>query len=368
MSLCLTPYGRSLLESSGFQAGLSSLQSEARKCFDSVTYGNHSALDRSRSDADRIACEPGKVTPLRDAAWETLAFHAALEEESFSNKLELFSEYPLVLPFALQRERVFNLELDSQIDVAHAFTAHFLGIHRIRSEEFEWRTDTHCTRFSLSMHGDLSVCQTRFPASKSRSTFFGEEILTPVAIDWNDNSSHFTIYQDASTFLVAILDFSRRTGTSDLREILEWRETLKEVGEVGTNTCEAFGGTLDSISRMVLSCAELLSRQTIPECAPLTIPGGTGQLRQYAIFDEGKLLIATAERAGDTMFDLPGMYGRETFSVRARFLPEDIPNLVRGTLKLFARDRSRMRWIMDAFPKSELFRKFSDFRGQQTDA
>ena len=130
---------------------------------------------------------------------------------------------------------------------------------------------------------------------------------------------------------------------------------MKEVKPISTNTAEAFGGTLDSLSAKFLRSTTLLDESGQRELSPIMISTQRSESSPVAAFLDGRLTFLAGNSAGDVKVSSPWCAYAPRFSKILSFGEEDLPQLMRATLKLFARDRTCMSWLLTEFPKGNLF-------------
>ena len=80
---------------------------------------------------------------------------------------------------------------------------------------------------------------------------------------------------------------------------------------------------------------------------PLVIYASGGELIYYPYVCNGNLVYLRESEKGDITFNSKVMEGK--YKKVAEFYPEDLPDLLRGTYKYFARDRGDMHTIMNMF-------------------
>lgn len=250
--------------------------------------------------------------------------------------------------FLKYREFGFN----SRVSLEKAVTAFCIGErHEFNfcTDEWVWRNGGFKNEIYRNIHGDLSVSQMDSSGKDYKeSTLFGDvrvfDCMRRV------DSFGFGAHQDWSEFLTSLLKYSEKVGMSDIREIVDWRGTLKDIGgnSQGART-EALGGCCNAaFNAHMLMDSQLMCDGEKLEKFPLMIWNqNTGTV---PFFRDGKLVYMKQGEDGNIEFE--GRYFKgKRFSKVVEYSPDDLPHAMRGTLKYFAKSREMIPAIMNEFKK-----------------
>lgn len=208
-----------------------------------------------------------------------------------------------------------------------------------------WRQGNSKNVISLNMHGDLYAGQADISGvEKTERTLFGEEVIfdTSKLTEWNGISSH----QEWSQFLIATLRYAQAIGKEKIPEIINWRQVLAEVGQVGTNTAEAiFGhGSMDQIPFLMEQ--QLLSEEDTR--ALLIRIWASNEHEFLPCIKDKELLYLAQDQSGEIRLNHSLLKDRK-YAIRIIYKENDLPHILKATYRFFARDKSLLPKIMDAF-------------------
>lgn len=212
---------------------------------------------------------------------------------------------------------------------------------QIYEDVFNWRNRGFKNEFFMNNHGDLHVSQIE-SSEKTEKNLFGIELRRAYKID--PLGKGIANYQDCSSFLISLLKYADKIGKRDIREIVDWRGVLEEVGGVGNDSAEAFGGsnTWGIEYDMEYELAELGNEFKENE-KYFKIPSGNYYRETISCFDNGKLVFLSSDEGGDIEFN------GKIYSRRIEYDKNDLPDALKGTYRLFCRDRSLIPVIMNEF-------------------
>lgn len=386
--LYLTTPSLSLLD----QEAVSQLSTSRREVLTEIQAGDlDNVLDAAEAEANKILQPDSsgnhpRISNLTKAAREVLDLCKRYREEpnQFSLRFDaiipsLLKRSPLAAAALVCGFDLFNLAEESQFgslpEFARAYAVALLEQYERDSlyrDSYEWiGQNVHNTVFT-SIHGDMLYSQVKIGVPVRKIDLLPDDsyldfksTIDPSAINPKSTESvqsGVLLYQDGSPMLCALLDFARREGLSKIREIAQWKSVLEEVGEFHTNTAEAFGSNEEFMERMI-SESILLSQDYRVEsdegrqCSFISwsvrgygTSDGEDRAFYYPFYQRGELLFLKADSQGD--FRMSGDLGNlseSRYRVMLRFEKEDISQALRGTLKLFARDRHLMGRLMERF-------------------
>ena len=279
-----------------------------------------------------------------------------------ANSEELLFRFPEILAYAVLEENVLNFSVygfNTRRQLEEGVTSFCISAREemdsFYNSTYTWRTGNFKNSLSNSNHGDLSVLQIDVSGKKTlENTLFGRQEVfdTWKKDDYREGiSAHYDAWED---FLIILLRYAETLGRSKDPDILGWKSVIKEVGVAGTCTAEAeFGGGDWSLREIKMELLLLTEGKEKLELNPLAIwqAGYSGESVNYYPYVSGKkLLFLTEGDKGEIKlpFKYPFAKGK-IFRKVLEFEESDLPYLLRGTYRLFARDRSILPKIMDAF-------------------
>lgn len=321
---------------------------ERDKLFSLLLMTDSEPLDDVLSEAEeRFDDSEGKKQRLY---LDLLKFKCEWDNQDFyfgHSLRDLLANHPSVLGYIVLKDSVFDFDrygFPSRRCLEEAVTSYCLGeeLSTFDSREWVWRTRNFKNVISQNIHGDLYVGQTNVSGEKD-DLFENEKFILK-----DPESNGFSAYQDWSQFLISILMYAREIGQEETNDITDWRKVLESIGGgVGTHTAECeFGRMGDDFHLRFSYEADILNDQSELTKVPLVIYA-SGSNVYYPYVCDGNLIILRESEKGDVTFDSKAMEGK--YKKIVEFCPEDLPDLLRGTYKYFARDRSDMYKIMDMF-------------------
>jgi hypothetical protein len=201
------------------------------------------------------------------------------------------------------------------------------------------------------MHGDLYVAQVDVSGQDTiQKTLFGDERRFD-CIKPSPECRGIGAYQDWSQFLLATLKYAEKIGQAKHPDIVNWKEVLESIGGgVGTNTAECmFGNRNNDHTAEMLFMPELWNDKDTPKTVPLTVFNhGVKDAHFIPYVQEDKLIYLIENSKGEFTFN-NRFFEDKKFRKCLEYTPEDIPQVLRGTYKYFARDRSMLSLILERF-------------------
>lgn len=354
MRYSLSEPARNALQESGAAEVLTSLTDEIAEC--DFEHLDGPRIDRVFSWARKTLGAANVSSTLHVAARAIgNAEQASLERHLFDE--EFYLKHHAILPWAMFSPEQLNKLLEYFNDLSTTERALTMAVLEQTSDRYikdnlwTWNHKGKISRMFLNDHGDLSLSQVDTQVSvKEESTLFGiTRTFEPVVA----SEEHFVCcYQDASLLLISILKFAILTGHQPTPGKLDWKQILSEVGAVATNTSEAYGGNNNSFLRILVD--QPLFEDGREGQSPQQFPAPPrSDFSDFPRYDQEtkRLEIYTTEH----LEDLPqrkielGAGGSFPASRVMYFEAEEIPQLIKGTLRLFARDRSRVKIIFELF-------------------
>lgn len=211
---------------------------------------------------------------------------------------------------------------------------------------YTWRLRDKRNDIFHDWNGDFFVGQIDVSGgSRVVRTFWGEETVFDTCgsrdrngIDGFDNKWR--------VWLMTLLRYAQAVGCGNMHEIQQWRDIIDEVGAVGTNTAEAYGSSsyfyLQSLKDYLL-----LRRDEQPQSFPLRIDSHAHGY-WYIPYVDGELLrVAATDKDGDVTFGGTRFFEGQRFRNVLDYDKTDLPHLLRGTYRFYARDRGELPRIMD---------------------
>ncbi len=321
-------------------------------------------VERLFRQAEKSVCSPvkGKIEEIRDVHKEIMELYLDYlqPEEEFDVGDEGFGDllmkYPSYLAYLILGEEVFNPQkfgFPTRRSLEESVTSFCIGEEQVFRDSCEnswvWRTGKYKNEVHLNMHGDLYASQRDVSGREFvQRTLFGDEAVFDTSKKAEVRGAIYA-HQDWSEFLVSLLRYAQFLGKERMPEITGWRDVLKSVGEVGTNTSECeLGSDGRDFSLPFLMAAPLLADGVELDRMPLIM--SMRDCCQVPYVQNGNLVYFREEKNGNVELPLAGKFiDRGKFSPQIEYTSEDLPDALKATYKYFARDKSRMRRIMDAF-------------------
>jgi hypothetical protein len=208
-----------------------------------------------------------------------------------------------------------------------------------RRDAYIWINGNYKNVISRSAHYDLSVMQKDVSGKyRVEETLFGPVEFFDTYKDLEGECRGFGGDQNWTMFLLSILKYAEAIGKKEMHEIVNWKKVIQEVGAMGSNTAEAyFSEKLDSF----IFDRELLVDGKELEHFPVRTQSATPYVK------DKKLYFLRKDSEGKIKFDSKFMDG--PFSEAAVFDESDLPDLLRGTYRFYARIRSEIPQMLDMF-------------------
>jgi|GEM_PF-980284 len=318
---------------------------------ESETY--HDLLKEAK---DHLANERGKITE-KNAIYKDILKADSRARESFSiDKEELLIEFPGILAYAALGDEVFSYRdygFSDMRQLAESVASFCLGketrIMRGIENDHYWRYKKYKNRLSNSNHGDCYFSQTDVSGEDyEASTLFGKE---EVFDTWKDVMAYLKgVYADYSywqTFLTVALLYARAIGKHKMPEITSWRNILEDMGFSGIHSAESMLGT--RVSRLEIEEKCILIEGEKPRSnIPILIYSNEKNYHPYV--SDNKLFYIKEDPEGkmELQFESRFIEGKR-FSPHIVYEEDELPEILKGTYRLFARDRRLLPQIMDAF-------------------
>jgi hypothetical protein len=273
-------------------------------------------------------------------AGDVLNLEKELEDVYDIEKDNLFYEYPAFLSKVVLDDDVDykSKGFNSLADLYRAVVAYCVDsrfeIGRTNQDNYIWRNEKFKNNIHLNVHGDFFVHQDDI-SSKLERTLFGEKFDVAKSSDFGFGMSS---YQDSSSFLFAVLKYAEHVGMKDIPEIVDWKKTLDDVGSIGTATTECLmgGGRLG----FGFFERELAVEDSKERGYPILFNGmASGNYTVPFVSKEGDFCIKSYNSEDVITGDGP----------RLSFGAEDVADLLKGTYRLFTRDKSLMPKILEGF-------------------
>jgi len=309
--------------------------------------------------ANQQSSKQGKITErtLLARQFQELGVEAE-EDKFFCDKRGILQRNPDVLAFTALTTDIFAYEkygFSSRSQMAESITSYCLGENQVIAEyghDYVWRNNDHKNCISQNIHGDLHASQTDVSGRDTLvQTLFG-----PIAefdtIKVDPPRGSINQYQDWSTFLITLLKYAQVIGKEKMPEIALWRAVLDQTGFVGTNTAEALGGMggMDPVP-FLMNYPILTAHEPNTEYFPLTM--SHEEIRYLPYVEDERLVLLQHNPEGDFKIsqEAKQLTKEERYSPQIVYTPQDLPHCLSATYKFFARDRSLLPRIMNAFIK-----------------
>jgi len=287
---------------------------------------------------------------------EMLEFDEIFEKEDFVFEIGSFLiKYPGFLASLVLGEKISNFEkfgFPSRRSLEESITSFCIGEKHVvgwEDRSYFWRNGDVKNEISSNEHGDFYASQTDVSGEdyvkKEKDLFGKRESRIFSTIRETCNIIAIRAHQDWTMFLVSILNYAKQIGKKEMYEIVKWQEVLKEIGFVGTNTAEAFGGS--KLNDYLMERPNLIHGGNL-EMFPIFI----GEDFIPYIKDD-KLMYIKENKNGEISLDFTErFFEKARFSKVNEYFPEDLPHMLKATYKLFARDRTLLPQIMNSFMNS----------------
>jgi hypothetical protein len=304
--------------------------------------------------ANEIVFDTSAKISTRTKLYEgVLELQQEIPEKDYIRDIESYLlRYPSFLGLLVLGDDLLDFErygFPSVKSLEESITAFCVGekeISRYHVRDFYWRLNGKKNLIASNEHGDFYANQRNVSGENGVDhTLFGDAEFFEVFVD-DDSSKGISAYQDWSMFLVSLLKYAKYSNLANIYEISNWRDVLNEVGAVGTNTAEAMFG-MDYFDSFIYSRSLLVKGEKSKG-----IPHFVGQ-SFYPCMEEDKLVFVREPREDekpDFELDLDDRLGKCNGFVKCvEYSPEDLPHALKATYRLFARDRTVLPKIMEAF-------------------
>lgn len=266
---------------------------------------------------------------------------------------ELLIEHPAFLGYFFLGENLFKpkrFEFPSSKHLAEAVTAYYFGeVYLKDNKKWVWRNKEFKNVIHQTMHGDLSVSQHDVSGNETKERdLFG--VTEGFEVIKKENScGGISAFQDFSGYLISLLKYAEHLGKAGIYEIKNWREVLKETGEVAGNYTEALGGfESEWVMDMALKLP-LLSEKEI-KMFPLQFSDQGSKFFPF-IKDNKLLYFAESKDEGELLREDLNLTKGKKFVKCLEYCEEDLIPALKGTYKLYARVKGDMYTIMKIFNK-----------------
>jgi len=271
-----------------------------------------------------------------------LDLEAEIEKDDYLNKKDGLVNYPSALAYlAIGRDllKFSKYGFYTRRQLEETITSFCFSDQLDRRDACTWINGNYKNIIKQTDHADLDVTQKDI----SGRHYVEETLFGPVEVfDTIKEGTGKGIGGDQNwtMFLLSILKYAEAIGKKRMYEIVNWKKVIEEVGAKGSNTAEAmFGGKLESF----IFDRELLVDGKEPESFPLR----TENAIPYV--NAGKLYFLREDSNGKIKFDYRLLHGK--YSEAAVFDESDLPDLLRGTYRFYARDRSEIPQMLEMFLK-----------------
>lgn len=304
-----------------------------------------------------------KISEASEAYRDVLELEQALEEGDFIlHEFEnLLMQHPSFLGLLILGQGIFNPEqsdFPSAKTLSQAITSFCIGEKRNSlayiPNTFTWRNGDYKNELTNGWHGDLWFHQTDVSGQETTEQgLFGKICTFDTIKNASENrkgiNAHYGFWP---AFLITSLKYAQAIGRPKIPEIVNWREVLQKIGAVGTATAEAeFGGGDHRLTLMMLDEEGIINADTKEksERFPLFIKCDSGTEYYPCVLDR-KLQYLKKDDSGEIDLSfIGGIFEGKRFSPHIVYDEPDLPQLLAGTYRLFARDRSIMPKIMRDF-------------------
>lgn len=347
---------------------------------------------------ERFDLEEFSLPHIRESlgitAWSSIVAQALTEctsseqPESFDRTLTSL-KHPVAISLALLRERLMNYH-GVGFASPHALARAAASCAEIfycvdRCDEYWLSQDNRLTFVSRNMHGDMHIAQVAL--GSERSTRDGEGLLqSDLFIPLRELGERSTLlqrgdqplssiatlnqWQDWSPMLGALLVFARKVGMTEIREIAEYPSVLAELDRSAAATAEAMFGTEMMFLPSFVRERSILDLASTPVEFPNTFCAGPGEdtATYIPVYFDHNLWFprinhlskrARAQETADVPFAerlrqyLEDEIQNETSAAEiVRFSPEELPQALRATYRLFCRDPRRVEALLRIFTNS----------------
>jgi len=344
---------------------------------------------------ERLDLEEFSLPHIRESlgitAWSSIVAQA-LSEYTSSEQPESFDrtltslKHPTAISLSILRERLRDYH-DVGFASPHALASAAASCAEIfycvdRCDEYWLSQDNHLTFVSRNIHGDMHIAQVAL--ASERPTRDAEDLVqSDLFIPLHELgerskllqkgtqrlSSIATLnqWQDWSPMLGALLVFARKVGMTEIREIAEYPSVLAELDRSAAATAEAMFGTDMMFLPSFVREHSILDLASTPVEFPNTFCAGPGEdtATYIPVYFDNKLWFprinhlskrARAQETTGTPFaerlrqNIVAELQSETSAAEiVRFSPDELPQALRATYRLFCRDPRRVEALLRIF-------------------
>ena len=314
-------------------------------------------FERAKQYFNKIKLK-NKISKLEGIYKDLIKFESELMNEevgiSIGNKQELLIKNPTLLAYIVLGEDILKFsdyDFYNRRQLEESISSFCLGERTDIMDwkgNYIWRNNGFKNTLSNSYHGDLWIFQADISGRETKKeTLFGMEKEFDT---FKKNPKKNIVNADRSDwaqFLLISLKYAESIGESRMPEIVCWRDVLKEVGSVGTNTAECEFG--DSNRGLYPLMESNILAEGGNDGYPFHIIR-SNYACYYPYVSKGNLSYLYEDSEGDITLPFKSeIFKEKKFSEFLKYSKDDLPDLLKGTYHLFARDRSMLPNIMDAF-------------------
>ncbi len=342
----------------------------AKKVSDITLYGFDDSADRLFKIARRNFDLSDRVNEERDLWREFLELEDEIKKQNISvssaGAYEMLSRYPCVLGYAVLEGDLFDFGrfgFPNRKSLQEAITSFCIGERQefnelLRREDYFWRGNNGNTKNNLSngFHGDLYAGQIDVSGKDLKEeTLFGS-VDNFDSVKYSDERKGISVHYGAwSPFLISALKYAEHLGQKNMSIIKNWKQALDSVGgAVGTNTAECEFGGSDSywhLENMLKNSLVVQGREISMENHPICISAGEKVVYYPFVDSDGKMSYVLEDEKGEVELPAPrkSIWEGKKYQKILEYDADDLDNLLKGTYRLFARDRGELNYIMDVF-------------------
>jgi hypothetical protein len=298
---------------------------------------------------------------LKDVYLDIIELGRIAEEHEFMcfDKDKTLVENPALLAFAVLGKDILNPQkygFASRRQLEESIASFCIGEHwnlgYTYGERYVWRNRQYKNQFCNAPHGDLSLIQKNTSGYHyAFNTLFGIKEEFDTWKDTADCSAGLSCFQNWSSFLMTVLRYAETIGKGRMPEITNWREIEASLDGSCPATAEALSGNPHHF--YWLENSPILVEGKDIDTMPLMVVSGISDeaFPNIPYVKDGKLFILRESKKGTiTPLDKGYFKGRK-YSIHMDFEESDLPDLLKGTYKLYSRDRTELPELMDAFIK-----------------
>lgn len=313
--------------------------------------------------AEEVLSKDGKITERTELYRDILNFKILVEnyDEFSEEKEQVIIENPTFLAFLVLGEELLSYEkygFLSRRKLEESVASYCIGekiyLDLSNHGNYIWRNKDKKNVLSNAYHGDFHASQTDVSGEERVvSTLLGKETVFDTKKDCSGLTSRMNGHDgNWKNFLVTVLKYAEAMGKSKSYEIVNWMEVLEEVGYVGVFATEAEFGDGTNINDLRFLMEEPIlaqGREKEIDTFPLTIYGGSDNYFIPYIYQENLLFMAESQKGTIKLPFEKGVFAEKNYLPIITYNNNDLPELLKGTYRLFARDRSNLTKIMHLF-------------------